>query len=198
MTMILLMVSHKNYYLSANKGFVIFLTSKLIACSIGGFTLKMKSESIAYLLNGSEHIHWILDLKGEMHSLWDLWISGLQKCKGNGYFEVGRASNNFRSGQTNIDFLDGQLPLSVYTSPKKFVGLGGLMSSDWEPVTITLQALSLVEKVEPVQVRFTLSLRDQHSMWMHNGCKVHMDSYMHQMDHVSWSLGLFPRTTSWR
>ena len=29
-------------------------------------------------------------------------------------------------------------------------------------VTIALQALSLVEKVEPVQVRFTLHLRDQH------------------------------------
>ena len=26
------MVSHKNYYLSANEGFVIFLTSKLITC----------------------------------------------------------------------------------------------------------------------------------------------------------------------
>ena len=32
------------------------------------------------------------------------------------------------------------------------------------PVTITLQALSLVEKTEPVQVRFTLRLRDQRSM----------------------------------
>ena len=46
-------------------------------------------------------------------------------------------------------------------------------------MTITLQALSLVEKVEPVQVRyFTLRLRDQWSMWMREGCKVYMDSYM--------------------
>ena len=44
--------------------------------------------------------------------------------------------------------------------------------------TITLQALSLVEKVELVQVRFTLRLRDQRSMWMQDGCKVYMDSYM--------------------
>ena len=33
-----------------------------------------------------------------------------------------------------------------------------------EPVAITLQALSLVEKAELVQVHFTLRLRDQHSM----------------------------------
>ena len=49
---------------------------------------------------------------------------------------------------------------------------------DWEPVTIKLQALSSVEKAEPVQVRFTLSFRDQQSMWMQDGCKVYMDSYM--------------------
>jgi hypothetical protein len=45
-------------------------------------------------------------------------------------------------------------------------------------MTITLQALSLVEKEEPVQVRFTLHSRDQRSMWMRDGCKVYMDSYM--------------------
>ena len=45
-------------------------------------------------------------------------------------------------------------------------------------MTITLQALSLVEKAEPVQVRFTLRLRDQWSMWMQDGCKVYVDFYM--------------------
>ena len=45
-------------------------------------------------------------------------------------------------------------------------------------MTITLQALSLVEKAEPVQVRFTLRLRDQQSIWMQDGCKVYVDSYM--------------------
>jgi hypothetical protein len=49
---------------------------------------------------------------------------------------------------------------------------------DWEPMTITLQALSLVQKAEPVQVRFKLRLRDQWSMWMQDGCTVYMDSYM--------------------
>ena len=73
------MVSHKNYNLSTNEDFVIFLTSKLITCCIGGFTLKMKFKSIAYLLNGSEHIYWIWDLEDEVHLIWNLWISGLQE-----------------------------------------------------------------------------------------------------------------------
>ena len=42
-------------------------------------------------------------------------------------------------------------------------------------MTITIQALSLVEKAEPVQVRS----RDQPSKWMQDdGCKVYMDSYV--------------------
>jgi hypothetical protein len=42
---------------------------------------------------------------------------------------------------------------------------------DWDPVTITLQALSLVEKAEPVQVRFTPSYT-----WGTNGvCEFNMD-----------------------
>ena len=56
--------------------------------------------------------------------------------------------------------------------------LGPLHTQDWEPVIVTLQALSLVEKAVPVQVRFTLRLRDQQSMWMQDGCKVYMNSYM--------------------
>ena len=88
MTKTLSMASHKNYNLSASEGFVICLTSKLITCFIDGFTLIVKSQSIAYLLNGSEHVYWILDLEGEVHSIWDLWISGLQECKGNSFFEV--------------------------------------------------------------------------------------------------------------
>jgi hypothetical protein len=48
--------------------------------------------------------------------------------------------------------------------------LGPLHTRDWEPVTITIQALSSVEK------RFILRLRDQRSMWMQDGCKVYMAS----------------------
>ena len=47
----------------------------------------MKSQLIAYLLHGSEHIYWNLDLEGEVHSIWNLWISGLQECKGNDFFQ---------------------------------------------------------------------------------------------------------------
>ena len=45
-------------------------------------------------------------------------------------------------------------------------------------MTIALQALSLVDKAEPVQVRFRLHLRDQRSTWTQNGCNVYMDFYM--------------------
>ena len=45
-------------------------------------------------------------------------------------------------------------------------------------MTITFQALLLVEKVVPVQVRFTLRLRNQQSMWIQDGFKVYLDSYM--------------------
>ena len=72
MTKTLSMVSRKNYNLIANEGFEIFLTSKLITWFSGGFTLKMKPKPIAYLFNGSEHIYWIWDLEGEVHSIWDL------------------------------------------------------------------------------------------------------------------------------
>ena len=47
--------------------------------------------------------------------------------------------------------------------------LGPLHTRDWEPVTSIFQALSLVGKVELVQVRFTLRSRDRQSMWMQDG-----------------------------
>jgi hypothetical protein len=82
----------------------------------------MKSQSIAYLLNGSEHTYWIWDLEGEAHSMWDLWISGLQECKGNGFSKVGWVGNIFWWGPKNLDFLDMRLPLPEYFSPEKLVG----------------------------------------------------------------------------
>ena len=56
--------------------------------------------------------------------------------------------------------------------------LGPLHTWDWEPMTITLQPLSLVEKEELIQICFTLCSRDQRTLWMQGGCNVHMDSYM--------------------
>jgi hypothetical protein len=56
MTKMLAVASHKNHNLDANEGFIIFLTSKFFTFFNGGFNLKMKSESIVYLLNESKHI----------------------------------------------------------------------------------------------------------------------------------------------
>ena len=86
MTKIILNGKSQNYNLNVNEDFVMFLTSKLITCFIDGFTSGMKSQSIAYLLIGSAHIYWILDLEGEVHSIWGLQSSGLQECKGNVFF----------------------------------------------------------------------------------------------------------------
>ena len=72
----------QNYNLNANEDFVIFLTSKLITCFISCFISKMKSPSIVYLLSESQHKYWILDLEDEVHSVWVIWTSGLQECKG--------------------------------------------------------------------------------------------------------------------
>ena len=76
-----------------------FLISKLITCFINGSTSGMKSQSIAYLPLGSAHIYWILDLEGEVHSIWDLWSSGLQELKCNFFLKLGGMGNIFWSGQ---------------------------------------------------------------------------------------------------
>ena len=62
MTKTLSTVSHTNLNLNANEGFVMNMTSKLMTCFMNNFTSKKESQSIAYLLNGSGHIYWILDL----------------------------------------------------------------------------------------------------------------------------------------
>ena len=96
MTDILSMVSHKNYNLNANEGgFVIFLTSKLITCFIDGVTSNIKSQSIAYLLNGSERIYWILDIEDEVYSIWVIWTINFQECKGNFVIKVVQSGQQF-------------------------------------------------------------------------------------------------------
>ena len=62
------------------------------------------------------------------------------------------------------------------------------------PWPIHFKALSLVEKPEPVQVRyFTLCLRDQQSEYVHARWMQSLQWILtwHRTDHVSWSLGLF-------
>ena len=57
-----------------------------------------------------------------MHSIWDLWISGIQKCKDNNFFEVGRAGNSFRSDPEYLKFLGGRLPLPESASSISSMG----------------------------------------------------------------------------
>ena len=73
---------------------------------------------------------------------------------------------------------NGWLILQEWPETAYTCTLGPLHTRDWEPVTIALQALSLVTKAEPVQVLFTQRSRNQRSMWMHGGCKVYVDTYM--------------------
>ena len=87
------------------------------------------------------------------------------------------ASCKFKSTMTLIPYSRVQCPLHSRMSGNK--GHTRTHERDWGPVTIALQALSLVEKAEPVQVRyFTLRSRDQRSMWLQDGCEVYVDSYM--------------------
>ena len=46
-------------------------------------------------------------------------------------------------------------------------------------MTITLQALSLVENAEPVQVRFTLRLRDRRSMYVNARWMESLHGFLH-------------------
>ena len=69
----------QKYHLNVNEDLLIFLTSKLSTCFIDEFTLEIISQSSAYLPSGSGHLYWILDLEGEVHSIWVLWTSGLQE-----------------------------------------------------------------------------------------------------------------------
>jgi hypothetical protein len=58
---------------------------------------------------------------------------------------------------------------------------------------VALEALSLVERAEPVHVCYTLHLRDKNSKQMQDGCNVYMDSYMTSYKSCLWSLGIFQK-----
>jgi hypothetical protein len=52
-------------------------------------------------------LYWILDLEGEVHSIWDLWISDLQECKDSSFFKIRRADRSFQLGPENLDIFLG-------------------------------------------------------------------------------------------
>ena len=64
----------------------------------------MKSQSIACLLNESEHVYWIMDLENEMQSIWDLQSKRPSKMQGQCFFsKLGKAGNiGFGRGQKII------------------------------------------------------------------------------------------------
>ena len=68
-------------------------------------------------------------------------------------------------------------------------------------MTSAFEALSLVEKAEPVQVRFLHTTLEGPAEYV-NVIKMGVESTWiptwHRRDHVSWSLGLFFKVTSWR
>jgi hypothetical protein len=111
-------ISHKNYNLNFNDGFVIFFTSKFTTCSMDNFTFEMKPHLIFYLLNENDYIHWISDFENEVHPIWDLWISNLQKCKGNGFLEIGRNGQQFSVGSEIL----GAAPARIWHPPQSSCG----------------------------------------------------------------------------
>ena len=73
------MVSHKMYNLNPNHEgylFFTFLTSNFYVCFSSVFTPRMNSLPIAYLISGSEHINWNLEVECEVHSI----QGDLQEC----------------------------------------------------------------------------------------------------------------------
>ena len=128
MTKTLSMVSHKNYSLIGIEGFVIFLTSKWIACCIDGSLWKWNPcQLLIYSMEVKIYIgFWTLKVKWTQYVICDKTPSRMQ---GQWFFKVGRACNNFRLDLENMSFLDGWLPLPESTSPAKFVRGGGLTSS---------------------------------------------------------------------
>ena len=115
MTKIILNNKSQNYNLNVNEGFVMFLTSKLITSFIDGFTSGMKSQSIPYLLIGSAHLYWILDLEGEVHSIWGFSQAAFKNVRAMFFFEIGQDGQQILVGFRN--FFRG-LPNPDLTPPK--------------------------------------------------------------------------------
>ena len=81
----------QKYNLNANEECFISSFSKLITYFINNLTLGMTSQSIAYLLSGSEHIYvyiyiglWALKLMCTQYGFYGL--GNLEECKENLFF----------------------------------------------------------------------------------------------------------------
>jgi hypothetical protein len=75
------------------------------------------------LLNGIEHIYWTLDLEGEVHSIWDLWINGLKKCKAMVFPKLDGRTKVFGRVQKNWISLWAVAPGRIYLPQKSLWGM---------------------------------------------------------------------------
>src|ERR1700737_3644089 len=111
MTKSLSIVSAKNYNLSGNEDFVIFLTSKLITCFIDGFTLKMKSSQ---LLIYSMEVNIYIGFETLKMKCTQYGICGQVAFKNASTLVFSKSGGR----RKNV----GGCPLTKYSPPEKFVG----------------------------------------------------------------------------
>jgi hypothetical protein len=97
----------------------------------------MKSQLIAYLLAESEHIHWILDLGDEMHSIWDCGEVAFKNARAMIFLKVGWGGHRFSGGSKKFQSLCGAAAPDRLFLPQRLVG--GRRSSFgtfWQECTI--------------------------------------------------------------
>ena len=76
------------------------LSSKFITYFIDGFILKIKLQLFDYLLNENEHIYiLVLDIEGEMHSIWNCGQDALNNASAIVFFKHGGWAKIFSWGQ---------------------------------------------------------------------------------------------------
>ena len=94
------MVSHKNYHLNTNEGFLISFNVQFNYIYFLTISLwEWKSKSIACLLSGSEHMYIGLGALKLMCTQYGFCgLGNLQECKANFFMKLGRAGNIFQSG----------------------------------------------------------------------------------------------------
>ena len=151
MTKTLSKLSHKKFNLNANEGFVMFLTSRLITCFIDTFTSKRKSQSIAYLLHGSEQIYWIMDLEDEVHSIWVIWQATFKNARVKPGSGLSRVRACHAQGTKALAFSVLPLPAAMTSAT--------LVTGKWEP---NHPLIKIPEQEEPsrlVAKRGQLSLK---------------------------------------
>ena len=106
------MISLKTHHLIASEDSSFsynFLTSKMITCFKDGFASRLKAQSIAYLLNDSEHIHigcWALKLTYTQYEYFEQ--DDLQEWSTKVFYEIGQGGQQLEGR--------GQRPLSCLGS----------------------------------------------------------------------------------